>query len=166
MYVAIERAKVLAYFSALTIAEDDPRRGRAAAMAKAAAGALAERVCFRNGFQLFGAMGYTWENELQIHLKRAKAGDLLLGTASEHRKALAGMSAGTRPRGREVPRRFQRLPRHPPAHPPKRPPSAPSPARTYRIGPGAGSAPSSTRAGCCLPSRPRYGGRIRHPAPK
>jgi hypothetical protein len=33
-------------------------------------------------------MGYTWENELQIHLKRAKAGDLLLGTASEHRKAL------------------------------------------------------------------------------
>jgi len=87
MYVAIERAKVLAYFSALTIAEDDPRRGRAAAMAKAAAGDC-QRVCFRNGFQLFGAMGYTWENELQIHLKRAKAGDLLLGTASEHRKAL------------------------------------------------------------------------------
>jgi hypothetical protein len=87
MYVAIERAKVLAYYSALTIAEDDPRRGRAAAMAKAAAGDC-QRVCFRNGFQLFGAMGYTWENELQIHLKRAKAGDLLLGTASEHRKAL------------------------------------------------------------------------------
>jgi hypothetical protein len=87
MYVAIERAKVLAYFSALTIAEDDPRRGRAAAMAKAAAGDC-QRVCFRNGFQLFGAMGYTWENELQIHLKRAKAGDLLLGTASDHRKAL------------------------------------------------------------------------------
>lgn len=87
MYVAIERAKVLAYFSALTLAEDDPRSGRAAAMAKAAAGDC-QRVCFRNGFQLFGAMGYTWENELQIHLKRAKAGDLLLGTASEHRKAL------------------------------------------------------------------------------
>ncbi|WP_406333414.1 acyl-CoA dehydrogenase family protein [Streptomyces sp. NBC_00203] len=87
MYVAIERAKVLAYFSALTIAEDDPRRGKAAAMAKAAAGDC-QRVCFQHGFQLFGAMGYTWENELQIHLKRAKSGDLLLGTASEHRKAL------------------------------------------------------------------------------
>jgi hypothetical protein len=87
MYVAIERARALAYFSALTIAEDDPRRGRAARMAKAAAGEC-QRVVFANGFQLFGGMGFTWENELQIYLKRAKAGDLLLGTAAVHRKAL------------------------------------------------------------------------------
>src|ERR1700736_4929537 len=38
MHVAIERARALAYFAALTIAEDDPRRRLAAAMAKAAAG--------------------------------------------------------------------------------------------------------------------------------
>jgi len=87
MYVAIERARALAYFAALTIAEDDPRRGQAARMAKAAAGEC-QQVVFRNGFQLFGGMGFTWENELQIYLKRAKAGDLLLGTASVHRKAL------------------------------------------------------------------------------
>jgi Acyl-CoA dehydrogenase, C-terminal domain len=87
MYVAIERARALAYFSALTIAADDPRRGQAARMAKAAAGEC-QQVVFRNGFQLFGGMGFTWENELQIYLKRAKAGDLLLGTASVHRKAL------------------------------------------------------------------------------
>jgi hypothetical protein len=87
MYVAIERARALAYFSALTIAEDDPRRGQAARMAKAAAGEC-QQVVFRNGLQLFGAMGFTWENELQIYLKRAKAGDLLLGTAAVHRKAL------------------------------------------------------------------------------
>lgn len=87
MYVAIERARALAYFSALTIAEDDPRRAKAATMAKAAAGDC-QRLCFQSGFQLFGAMGYTWENELQIHLKRAKAGDLLLGTAAVHRRAL------------------------------------------------------------------------------
>jgi alkylation response protein AidB-like acyl-CoA dehydrogenase len=87
MYVAIERARALAYFSALTIAEDDPRRGRAARMAKAAAGEC-QQVVFRHGLQLFGGMGFTWENELQIYLKRAKAGDLLLGAASVHRKAL------------------------------------------------------------------------------
>ncbi len=87
MYVAIERARALALYSALTIAEDDPERARAAAMAKAAAGEC-QRLCFQGGFQLFGAMGYTWENELQIHLKRAKAGDLLLGTAAVHRRAL------------------------------------------------------------------------------
>ena len=87
MYVAIERARALALYSALTIAEDDPERARAAAMAKAAAGEC-QRLCFQSGFQLFGAMGYTWENELQIHLKRAKAGDLLLGSAAVHRRAL------------------------------------------------------------------------------
>ncbi|MFB4309736.1 acyl-CoA dehydrogenase family protein [Actinomadura sp. GTD37] len=87
MHVAIERARVLAYFSALTIAEDDPRRRRAAAMAKAAAGEC-QRVVFKHGLQLFGAMGFTWENELQVHLKRAKACDLLLGSASVHRRAL------------------------------------------------------------------------------
>jgi hypothetical protein len=87
MYVAIERARALAYYSALTIAEDDPRRGQAAHMAKAAAGEC-QQVVFANGFQLFGAMAFTWESELQIYLKRVVASDLLLGTASVHRKAL------------------------------------------------------------------------------
>jgi hypothetical protein len=87
MYVAIERARALAYFAALTLAEQDPRAHRAALMAKAAAGEC-QRTVFQHGLQLFGAMGFTWENELQVHLKRAKAGDLLLGTAAVHRRAL------------------------------------------------------------------------------
>jgi alkylation response protein AidB-like acyl-CoA dehydrogenase len=90
MHVAIERARALAYFAALTIAEDDPRRERAAAMAKAAAGEC-QSLVFRNGFQMFGAMGFTWENDLQFALKRAKAGELLLGTAAEHRERVAAL---------------------------------------------------------------------------
>jgi alkylation response protein AidB-like acyl-CoA dehydrogenase len=90
MYLAIERARVLAYFSALTIAEDDPRQHRAALMAKAAAGEC-QQVVYRNGFQLFGAMGFTWENELHIYLKRALAADLLLGSATVQRKALLAL---------------------------------------------------------------------------
>jgi alkylation response protein AidB-like acyl-CoA dehydrogenase len=84
MHVAVERARALAYYSALTIAEDDPRRRLAAAMAKAAAGEC-QSLVFRHGLQLFGAMGFTWENDLQFALKRAKAGELLLGGAAEHR---------------------------------------------------------------------------------
>jgi acyl-CoA dehydrogenase-like protein len=87
MYVAIERARVLAYYCALTIASDDPRRHRAALMAKAAAGDC-QQVVYRNGAQLFGAMGFTWESELHIYLKRAVAGNLLLGPAAVHKKAL------------------------------------------------------------------------------
>ena len=37
------------------------------------------------GLQLFGAMGFTWENDLQFALKRAKAGELMLGGTAEHR---------------------------------------------------------------------------------
>lgn len=87
MHVAIERARALAYFSALTIAADDPRRKLAAAMAKASAGEC-QALVFRHGLQTFGAMGFTWENDLQFALKRAKAGELLLGGAAEHRAVI------------------------------------------------------------------------------
>ncbi|MDT5283202.1 MAG: hypothetical protein QOJ20_4397 [Mycobacterium sp.] len=88
MHVATERARALSYFAALTISADDPRRRLAAAMAKAAAGEC-QSVVFRHGLQLFGAMGFSWENDLQFALKRAKAGELLLGGAAEHRAIIA-----------------------------------------------------------------------------
>jgi len=88
MHVAIERARALAYFAALTISADDPRRRLAAAMAKAAAGDC-QSVVFRHGLQLFGAMGFTWENDVQFALKRAKSGELMLGGAAAHRAVIA-----------------------------------------------------------------------------
>ena len=88
MHVAIERARALAYFAALTIAEDDPRRRLAAAMAKASAGEC-QALVFRHGLQSFGGMGFTWENDLQFALKRAKAGELMLGGAASHRAMIA-----------------------------------------------------------------------------
>ena len=88
MHVAIERARALSYFSALTIAADDPRRPLVARMAKAAAGDAQSQVV-RHGMQCFGAMGLTWENDLQFAIKRAKAGELMLGGAAEHRAVIA-----------------------------------------------------------------------------
>ena len=63
MYLAVERATSLAYFAALTIAEDDDRRPVAAAMAKAAAGECQRRVV-QDGLQLHGGVGFTWEHDL------------------------------------------------------------------------------------------------------
>lgn len=88
MHVAVERARALTYWAALTISAADPRRHLAAVMAKAAAGEC-QSLVFRHGLQLFGAMGYTWENDLQFALKRAKAGEMLLGGADEHRATIA-----------------------------------------------------------------------------
>jgi alkylation response protein AidB-like acyl-CoA dehydrogenase len=88
MHVAIERARALSYFAALTISADDPRRRIAAAMAKASAGEC-QSLVFRHGLQTFGAMGFTWENDVQFALKRAKAGEMMLGGAAEHRAMIA-----------------------------------------------------------------------------
>jgi alkylation response protein AidB-like acyl-CoA dehydrogenase len=88
MYRDVERARALGYFSALCIAEDDPRRALAAAMAKASAGECQQRVV-QDGLQLFGGMGYTWEHDLHLFLRRAKVGELHLGGAAQHRRRVA-----------------------------------------------------------------------------
>jgi alkylation response protein AidB-like acyl-CoA dehydrogenase len=88
MYLAVERASSVCWYAALTIAEDDPRRSEAVSVAKAAAGEC-QRLVVKDGLQLHGGIGYTWEHDLHFLLKRAKAGDLLLGTAAAHRAHLA-----------------------------------------------------------------------------
>jgi alkylation response protein AidB-like acyl-CoA dehydrogenase len=88
MYRDIERARALGYFAALCFAEGDQRRSLAAAMAKAAAGEAQHRVV-QDGLQLFGGIGYTWEHDLHLHLRRAKVGDLHLGGAAQHRRRVA-----------------------------------------------------------------------------
>jgi len=90
MFLAVERATALCYFAALTIAEDDPRRAQAASMAKAAAGECQELVA-RDGLQLHGGIGVTWENDLHFPVKRAITGDTLYGNAVHHRARLARM---------------------------------------------------------------------------
>jgi alkylation response protein AidB-like acyl-CoA dehydrogenase len=100
-YLSVERATSLCYFAALTVAEDDPRRAEAASLAKAAAGDC-QRLLVREGLQLHGGVGFTWEYDLHFLLKRAKAGDALLGTADFHRAELArmlGLTAGSSPVG-------------------------------------------------------------------
>jgi alkylation response protein AidB-like acyl-CoA dehydrogenase len=87
-YLAVERARAAVYLAALTVAEDDPRRATAVAMAKAAAGDCEHRVA-EDALQTHGGIGYTWEHDLQLWLKRAKANSALLGTAAWHRARLA-----------------------------------------------------------------------------
>jgi alkylation response protein AidB-like acyl-CoA dehydrogenase len=88
LYLAVERASALGWFAALTVAEDDPRRHEAASLAKAAAGDCT-RLVVRDGLQLHGGIGMTWEHDLHFFLKRAKVGDAMFGGVAEHRALLA-----------------------------------------------------------------------------
>ena len=91
MYIVVERARALAYFAALTMAEDNNQQKIATSMAKAAAGD-AQRVAVQDGIQLFGGLGFTWENDLQLYVKHAKAGELILGNSQFHLDEVARLS--------------------------------------------------------------------------
>ncbi|MEX1145430.1 MAG: acyl-CoA dehydrogenase family protein, partial [Acidimicrobiia bacterium] len=90
MLVALERARATVYFAALTIAEDDDRRSLAASTAKVAAGDC-ERLLSKEGIQIHGGIGYTWEHDMHLYVRRAKTNSLLLGTAADHRARIADL---------------------------------------------------------------------------
>ena len=98
MYLAVERAASLGWYAALTVAEDDPRRAEAAALAKAAAGEC-QALVVGDGLQLHGGIGFTWEHDLHFLLKRAKVGAVLFGGAAQHRAVLAERLGLTSPTG-------------------------------------------------------------------
>ena len=88
MFVALEKARSTAYFAMMTLAEDDPRRRLAASMAKVAAGECQQQIC-KEAIQIHGGIGFTWESDVQLFVKRAKSGGALLGSADEHRARIA-----------------------------------------------------------------------------
>ena len=90
MLVALERARATSYFAALTIAEDDGRRALATSTAKAAAGDCAALLA-KEGIQIHGGIGYTWEHDMHLYVRRAKSSSLLFGNAAQHRARVADL---------------------------------------------------------------------------
>ncbi len=90
MLILLERARATSYFAALTIAEDDERRALATSMAKAAAGDATHKIA-KEGIQVHGGIGYTWEHDIHLYVRRAQADGLLFGTAATHRARVADL---------------------------------------------------------------------------
>jgi len=88
MFVALESARATAYFAAAAIAEGDERRDVAVAMAKASVGDC-QKLVAQEGIQCLGGIGYTWEHDMHLYVKRAKAGAALFGTGAEHLEELS-----------------------------------------------------------------------------
>jgi alkylation response protein AidB-like acyl-CoA dehydrogenase len=88
MLVDIENAKSLTYYAAWAVDESEADAVMAVSMAKAAASDAGRRVCAA-GIQLHGGIGMTWEHDLQLYLKRAKASEIALGDATWHRERIA-----------------------------------------------------------------------------
>jgi len=90
MLVQLEKARATAYFAMMAVSEDDPRRALAASMAKSAASDCQRLVC-QQAIQIHGGMGYTWESDVQLFVKRAKTLEALFGTGLAHRQRIAAL---------------------------------------------------------------------------
>ena len=88
MLVDVENAKSLTYYAAWAIDEELAEAPLAVSMAKAYASDACRKVAGA-GIQLHGGIGFTWEHDLQLYFKRAKASEVAFGDATWHRERVA-----------------------------------------------------------------------------
>jgi alkylation response protein AidB-like acyl-CoA dehydrogenase len=88
MLLQVESARSAVYYAAYALANDLPDASVAASVAKAAAND-AERFANQNSLQLHGGIGFTWEHDLHLWLKRGKALEWSYGDADFHRRRIA-----------------------------------------------------------------------------
>jgi alkylation response protein AidB-like acyl-CoA dehydrogenase len=83
-----EQAWSSVYYAAMCIDANDPARRRSAHVAKVMASHAAIR-CAKEAIQIHGGVGYTWEHDLHLYLRRAFATEDILGTSDWHLDRLA-----------------------------------------------------------------------------
>jgi len=88
MLLALENARVAAYWAAWACAEGDAELSRAASLAKALCGE-AYGLCAAENVQIHGGIGVTHEADPSLYYKRARASEVLLGDAAWHRARIA-----------------------------------------------------------------------------
>jgi|SoiMethySBSTD1v2_1073268.scaffolds.fasta_scaffold07764_8 alkylation response protein AidB-like acyl-CoA dehydrogenase len=95
MLCALEQARAATWDAARALASDVPT-GEAALVA-AVAGALAPDAayrCAKDCIQVLGGIGFTWDHDAHVHLKRATAVRLLLGGPGPWRAEVARLAVG------------------------------------------------------------------------
>jgi alkylation response protein AidB-like acyl-CoA dehydrogenase len=88
MYLELESSRSAAYYAGWTLEEGAPDAAIAVSIAKMYASDAARAVGNR-GIQIHGGMGFTWENDLHLYYKRAKASETAFGDATFHRERIA-----------------------------------------------------------------------------
>ena len=88
--LAYERSAAAVAYAAMAVDAGHPDRHRAVHVAKAEAGAAA-RGAAKDAMQVLGGVGYTWEHDLHLRLRRAYADDAVCGTGSWHLDRLADL---------------------------------------------------------------------------
>src|ERR1700756_4426371 len=88
MYLETESARSAVYYAAWALQQHAPDALAAVSIAKLYASDVSRTVGNR-GIQVHGGMGFTWENDLHLYYRRAKACETMLGDATFHRERIA-----------------------------------------------------------------------------
>lgn len=90
MLVDVEGMRSTVFWAAWCIGADDPDASVAASTAKVWSADASKRV-MADGLQIHGGIGFTWEHDLHLFLKRAQLDQLTFGDAAFHRARLAAL---------------------------------------------------------------------------
>ncbi len=88
MLVLSESGRSATYYAAWAVDADAPDRSLASSMAKAYVSDAYRKVA-GDGIQVHGGIGFTWEHDMHLYFKRAKASEVTLGDATYHRELVA-----------------------------------------------------------------------------
>ena len=90
MLVDVEGIRSASWYASWAVATGAPDVSLAASTAKAWASDAAPRVT-GSGLQVHGGIGFTWEHDLHLYLKRAQLSSVVFGDATWHRERLAAL---------------------------------------------------------------------------
>jgi alkylation response protein AidB-like acyl-CoA dehydrogenase len=90
MHQELESFKSLLYYAAWALDERPDEAGRFVSMAKARGSECVARIGI-DAIQIHGAVGYTWEYDPQLYLKRSKWSRAMYGDADHHYDQIADL---------------------------------------------------------------------------
>jgi alkylation response protein AidB-like acyl-CoA dehydrogenase len=88
MLLKVEFARSAAYYAASAAGDGDVEAAIAVALAKSYCSDAYSSVA-KDNIQVHGGIGFTWEHDAQLYLKRAKTGELLFGSPASARERIA-----------------------------------------------------------------------------
>ena len=88
--VDVEGMRSTVYYAAWCAAAGDPERSLSASMAKAWCSDASRRV-MAAGLQVHGGIGFTWEHDMHLYVKRAQLDQVSYGDAAAHRDRIAAL---------------------------------------------------------------------------
>lgn len=92
MLVRVEQARALVWDAARAADEAPEVRGMAAALAASTA-LDAAYTCAKDAIQILGGIGFTWEHDAHLYLRRALVARQLLGSGDVHRQRAVRLAA-------------------------------------------------------------------------